>query len=128
MVISPALPAAAADADQAKLNGKWIIESFEYNGAAVERLIGAVREIKDDAYSLTPKSGDPITGAVKALDSTKTPKTIDLEFNGQTRLGIYELDGDTLKLCYNLNQAERPIAFASKPDSGLVLVIHKRAK
>jgi uncharacterized protein (TIGR03067 family) len=118
----------AADADQQKLQGKWAVESFDYNGMPVEVMKAAVREFKDDTYTITPKSGDAINGVVKMLDSTKKPKTIDLEVNGRTLKGIYEIEGDTLKLCYNLTNPERPTELASKPDSGVVLVVHKRAK
>jgi uncharacterized protein (TIGR03067 family) len=128
LVLCCGRPVVAADADHAKLQGKWLVESFNYNGAQVERMVGAVRDIKDSGYTLVPKAGDTINGVVKGLDSSKKPKTIDLEFNGQTLLGIYEFEGDTFKLCYNLNQPERPTEFASKPDTGLVLVIHKRSK
>ena len=120
--------ALAADADQPKLQGKWLVESFEYNGNPVEMMKGAVREFTGDKYTLTPKSGDAISGEVKEIDSNKKPKTIDLQINDRTLKGIYELEGDTLKLCYNLNEPERPTEFASKPDTGLVLVVHKRVK
>ena len=115
------------ETDQAKLAGKWTVETFEYNGNAVERLKDAIREFKDGKYSLTLKMGDEIEGSLK-LDSTKTPKQIDLDVNGRTLKGIYELDGDTLKMSYNLGAEERPTEFVSKPDTGLVLVIHKRKK
>lgn len=117
----------AADADQQPLQGKWVVESFEYNGAPIELMKGAVREFSDDKYTLTPKSGDAINGVAK-LDSTKKPKEIDLEVNGRTLKGIYELDGDSLKMSYTLNGDERPSELVSKPDSGVVLVIHKRVK
>lgn len=120
--------AAAADPDQPKLQGKWAVESFHYNGNVVERMNGAIREFTDDKYTLTPKEGDAISGTLKALDSTKKPTQIDLDVNSQTLKGIYELDGDTLKLCYNLITRDRPTEFASKPDTGLVLVVHKRVK
>ena len=71
--------------------------------------------------------GDAINGVVK-LDSTKNPKEIDLEVNGRTLKGIYVLDGDALRMSYTLNGDERPAELASKPDSGVVLVVHKRAK
>lgn len=115
------------DGDQGKLAGKWTVETFEYNGSDVERLKDAIREFKDGKYSLTLKMGDAIEGSLK-LDSTKTPKQIDLDVNGRTLKGIYELDGDTLKMSYNLGAEERPTEFVSKPDTGLVLVIHKRKK
>ena len=119
--------ARAADADQAKLEGKWKIESFEFNGMPVEALKNAVREFKDAKYTLTPASGEVFNGAVK-LDSTKKPKEIDLVINERTLKGIYELEGDTLKISYVLEGDERPKELASKPDSRTVLVVHKREK
>jgi uncharacterized protein (TIGR03067 family) len=119
--------AQAADADLQPLQGKWTVESFDYNGNPVDVMQGAVREFKEEKYTLSPKVGDAIGGIVK-LDSTKNPKEIDLEINGRTLKGIYALDGDSLRMCYTLNGAERPTELVSKPDSGVVLVVHKRAK
>jgi uncharacterized protein (TIGR03067 family) len=119
--------ARGADADLPRLQGKWVVESFDYNGNPVEVMQGAVREFKDEKYTLSPKVGDAINGIAK-LDSSKNPKQIDLEINGRTLKGIYEVDGDTLRMCYTLNGAERPTELVSKPDSGVVLVAHKRAK
>jgi uncharacterized protein (TIGR03067 family) len=119
--------ALAADPDLQGLQGKWIVESFDYNGSPVELMKDAVREFKDDKYTLTPNSGEPINGIAK-LDSTKKPKEIDLEINGRTLKGIYELDGDSLKMSYTLNGDERPKELVSKPETGVVLVVHRRAK
>lgn len=118
-------PLLAADPDQEKLQGKWTVESFDYDGAAVESMLSAVREFKDDKYTLTQKSGDVIQGVIK-LDSTKTPKLIDLEFNGQTAKGIYVLDGDKLRMCYRLGDGPRPTEFASAAGSMTVLAVHKK--
>jgi uncharacterized protein (TIGR03067 family) len=119
--------ALAADPDLPAFQGKWTVESFEYNGTPVEIMKEGTREIKEDKYTLTPKSGEAINGVIK-LDSSKKPKQIDLEVNGRTLKGIYEIDGDALKLAYTLNGDERPTELVSKPDTGVVLVIHKRAK
>jgi uncharacterized protein (TIGR03067 family) len=119
--------ARAADADLQALQGKWIVESFDYNGNPVDVMQGDVREFKEEKYTLAPKVGDAISGTAK-VDSAKNPKEIDLEINGRTLKGIYALDGDSLRMCYTLNGAERPIELVSKPDSGIVLVVHKRAK
>jgi uncharacterized protein (TIGR03067 family) len=127
LVLSRPLDALAEDADQQKLQGKWNVESFEYNGAPVDTMKGAVREFKGDKYTLTPVSGDTFSGTVK-LDSAQKPKQIDLELPDRTLKGIYEIDGDTLKISYRLAGDERPTEFASKPDSGIVLAVHKRAK
>jgi uncharacterized protein (TIGR03067 family) len=67
------------------------------------------------------------------LDPSKKPKAIDIVFpaapgdkKGQTVLGIYELDGDTLKLCYDPDGAKRPAEFKSMAGSKLILVVFKK--
>ena len=127
LLLIPFGPARGAEGVQAALQGKWIVESFQYNGGPGEMMKEAVREFKDNKYTLTPKAGDVIEGTIK-LDPSQEPKTIDLEINGRTLKGIYEVDGDMLKMSYTLNDGERPTDFASKPDSGQILVTHKRAK
>ena len=58
-----------------------------------------------------------------SIDPSKKPKTIDVKFRegpekGNTSLGIYELDGDDLKLCLSVTTKERPTEFSAKPKSG----------
>jgi uncharacterized protein (TIGR03067 family) len=67
------------------------------------------------------------------LDPARTPKTIDLsvgveDFRPRTWLGIYKLDGDTLKICIvpPEREPERPTAFETKPGSKLLLWQFKR--
>jgi len=118
---------AVADSDLEKLQGKWTIESFLYNGNPVEMMKEGTRHFKEEKYMLVPKSGDGIEGTFK-IDPEKKPKEIDLTVNGRILKGIYELDGDNLKLSYSLTGGERPTEFESKPDSGTTLIVHKRAK
>ena len=68
------------------------------------------------------------------VDATKSPKHLDITPDkpnqGETTLGIYALTGDELKVClrYDRNQGGRPTEFSTKADSGLVLMVFKRAK
>lgn len=61
------------------------------------------------------------------LDSTKQPETIDARllggrWKGKTCLGIYELEGDTLRLCLMDNPSTpRPGTFSSKDGSLITL-------
>ena len=41
---------------------------------------------------------------------------------------IYELDGDTFKLCYAAPGEERPKEFSAKGANGITLAVWKRAK
>jgi hypothetical protein len=42
--------------------------------------------------------------------------------------GIYEIDGDTLRICVAKKGKERPKTFESKEGSGHVLTVMKRVK
>ena len=96
---------------------------------------------QDDAFARTIRwtiAGDTIAvtdqriqeeaqGAIK-VDDTKRPKTFDAggKEGGGTFAwsGIYDLEGDTLKVCYvltNVGDAERPKEFKAKPASLLIL-------
>ena len=65
----------------------------------------------------------------------KKSATIDFrntagEMKGKTWLGIYELDGDTLRICDNADDVAggRPAAFVSSAGSDQVLISFKRVK
>src|SRR5262249_53586157 len=67
------------------------------------------------------------------LDSTQSPKSIDMEKTiGAMRagfLGIYEVDGDSLKVCFNMSGFRgRPKEFKSPRDSEILFLTLKRAK
>jgi uncharacterized protein (TIGR03067 family) len=67
------------------------------------------------------------------LDPLANPKTIDLDFQAQhpagTRHGIYELNENTWTLCFSATSGgPRPGAFASPPDSGLILLKCQRGR
>ena len=47
---------------------------------------------------------------------------------GNTSLGIYQLEGDDLKLCLTITAKDRPAEFAAKPKSGLGIEVLKREK
>ena len=47
---------------------------------------------------LTTQHKDRKTEAALKLDANKTPKEIDLDMDGSVGKGIYQLDGDSLKI------------------------------
>lgn len=122
--------ATADDKDLDKLKGKWTVLSVERDGKELENFKDGTREIDSDKYTLTPKSGAKHSGTFK-VDSGKKPKTMDMvpdggQYKGKTLQGIYEIDGDTLKICFAEPGKDRPTEFTSK--GGQVLAVHKRAK
>jgi len=66
------------------------------------------------------------------IDAAKSPKQLDIQppKEKQPILAIYDLKGDQLQLClrHGGSSGGRPTEFASKPDSGLVLLVFKRSK
>lgn len=67
------------------------------------------------------------------FDETRSPKTFDLVFTngpeaGNESLGIYELDGDTWRICLGLAGKPRPRELVSRPGAGHALQTLKRDK
>jgi uncharacterized protein (TIGR03067 family) len=103
-----------------KWQGSWTTTA-EYNGEKSPDKF--ITSIKDDKF--TVKLGDKIidSGTFK-LGVDKKLKTIDATSDfgpnkGNILLGIYEMDGDTIKVCFA--EKERPKEFSAKKDSGQVL-------
>ena len=78
-------------------------------------------EVKGKRFTSTGM-GAVYKGALE-LDASKTPGHINMKFDagpekGNTNLGIYELDGDTWKICLATRGSVRPSSFASSPGAG----------
>jgi uncharacterized protein (TIGR03067 family) len=119
-----------ARGDHEKLQGTWKVASAEDSGRkapdeAVKNLKLVITKDK-----ITYEFGGKTTKWSFKLDATKKPKWIDLTEGDRTTLGIYELEGDNLKICLpEGRKGERSMAFESKPDSvNDILIILKREK
>jgi hypothetical protein len=60
------------------------------------------------------------------LNPSTWPKSIDLTEDGHTIRGIYDLQGDTLRICSSETTDIRPTAFDSQPDSNDLVITMKR--
>jgi uncharacterized protein (TIGR03067 family) len=115
--------------DAERLQGTWTVESAEKQ--APEKIKGLRAVVKGDSFCFRVGDKDLETAIIK-LDPTKMPKTIDFQpaTPGKTEkrpsLGIYELKGNTLKLCWRKEGAERPTEFAAKADDDVMLMTLKR--
>src|SRR6202008_2499266 len=110
----------------------WTIESSEFAGQKLpaDQLKNFVVIYEGDKH--TVKHGDQVfqVGTQK-IDPSKSPKTIDVTMTegpskGVVMLGIYEFDGDTLKVCFDPQGKKRPTEFKSEAGSQNFLNVHKR--
>lgn len=123
-----------AQADLKKLQGTWDRVLMEHEGEELpaEDNKGWTAVYEDDVVTL--KTGaDVYRRGIITLDPTKKPKSINTwdlggPYADQTVPGIYELDGDVLKLCFARPGAERPKEFTSKRGNGFLYCVYKRQK
>jgi uncharacterized protein (TIGR03067 family) len=122
------------DAKTDTFDGTWLPSSAELGGKQLpEQFCKSMKlVIKDDKYTVTVEKEATDEGTVKLMPSA-TPKAMDITGTkgpnkGKTILAIYELKGDTLRVCYDLSGKKRPTEFKTKEGSPLFLVEYKRKK
>lgn len=116
------------------LQGTWTVTAAEQDGDALDRIVGGVMHIKDNNFHIKTKSGTELKGDL-TLDPSKKPKHFTY-FHQEGLLkdkkweGIYEHDGDTLKIVYAEadSEKERPTEFKTLKNSKLLLLELKREK
>jgi uncharacterized protein (TIGR03067 family) len=124
----------AAKQEMTQLEGEWSMLSGEANGQSMpkETVKSGKRFAKDGETTITI-GGQIYFKAKFSIDPTKKPKTIDYIMTegptkGKTHLGIYELDGVTVKFCFAAPGKDRPTEFTAKAGSQSTLSVWKRDK
>lgn len=120
--------------ETARFQGSWNIESSITGGKEIPAadLKGFLVIYEGDKHTL--KFGnDVFQVGTQKIDPSKSPKTIDVTMTegpskGSVLLGIYELDGDTLKVCFDPQGKKRPTEFKSPEGSQYFVNVHKRIK
>jgi uncharacterized protein (TIGR03067 family) len=130
LLLSTSAMAADDDAKKAlkSLEGEWKVVKLVAGGQAVdeEKVKTMTFTIKGD--QLVP-SDNPKDSATISVDPTQKPAAIDVkDTHNDTALGIYSLDGDTLKICLGTTKDERPKEFKSDKDTKAILIELKKAK
>ena len=130
--IAPSFARADDSADEWKaLVGTWKVESATLNGAeSTETFKTLVLTMEEGKYKVA-FGGTSDIGTVK-LDLAKKPKEMTVTGTegtnkDRTHHAIYELDKDTLKICYSLSGGAAPAAFESKAGTMTLLVTYKRS-
>jgi uncharacterized protein (TIGR03067 family) len=123
-----------ARTDLDRLQGAWVLVSMETEGHDV-----AAEDFKDwtavyEQNRITLRAGERVRRrGIVTLDPGRKPKAIntwdqDGPYEDQTVPGIYELEGDTLKLCFARPGQERPKEFTTKSGAAFLVCVYKRQK
>jgi uncharacterized protein (TIGR03067 family) len=138
-VCAPAMAGDACEEAVAKelqaFKGAWRVISKEVDGKKIsEEEIKDVILTSDGSGKFSGRRGDKVfVEATARLDSAKNAKAIDVTYTegekkGKTVPGIYEIDGDTVRVCFSRPGDDRPSEFSAKAGSGRTLVVYKREK
>src|SRR5215831_11770869 len=112
--------------DLDRLQGSWTITAMEVDGQEMtaEMLAETRVTIKSNRFT-SIGMGAAYEGILK-LNVKTSPRQFDLKFDagpekGNTNLGIYELNGDTWRICLATRGRVRPPNFVSTPGSGFAV-------
>ena len=117
--------------DLDRLQGTWTVAALEVDGQAMESPADACIVIQGTRFASTGMGAE--YGGIFGLDGSAKPAHIDMKFDtgpekGNTNLGIYQLKGDSWKLCLATRGTVRPTNFQSIAGSGIALETLVRGK
>ena len=125
---------AAAPPDDAKsVQGIWTPAKADLGGQPMAEAVRKSISLKLDNSKYEVFVGNKPDKGTYTLDSTSKPKSMTITGtegpnHGRTFPAIYELKGDTLRICYDLSGAKRPTEFKSIAGTKLYLVTYNRKK
>jgi len=119
----------STEGDWKTIQGTWIPVAFEVGGVKLpeEAFKDAKLVMTDGQYTYQNDHG------TYKLMAGEKPKGMDVTGiegpnQGKTFPAIYELRGDTLRICYDLAGKTRPTEFATQAGTRQFLASYKRAK
>jgi len=115
-----------------QFEGAWEFLDLEVEGTSMPASALSNSRILMDGDRFRTESPEANYEGIFTIDVEQQPHHIDIEFvegpeAGNWSYGIYELDGDDLKICLGLTGASRPTAFVTAPGTGHALENLKRS-
>ena len=121
------------DGDARAIEGLWRPATAELAGQPMAESVRKIISLKLENGNYEVFVGNEPDHGTYTIDAAAKPKSITVvgtqgPNQGKTFPAIYELQGDTLRICYDLSGAKRPTEFKSVAGTKLYLVTYKRSK
>ncbi len=123
----------SAEGTDEGIEGAWVPTMAEMGGMPFpEDVRKTIRlEVVGDKYTVTV--GPQVDRGTFKLDPAAKPKALDITGvegpnQGKTILAIFEREGETLRVCYDLSGKSRPSEFRTREGTPLFLVSYQREK
>ena len=108
-----------------QLQGKWRVTALEVEGRVVPSAQLAQSSIVIKGTRFTATGPGTLYDGEMTIDATAQPKRLSVAMEKgpelRTNHAIYELNGDTLRICLNVNGNPAPKAFTTKLGDGCAL-------
>jgi uncharacterized protein (TIGR03067 family) len=121
-------------APRCQLEGAWVPIAASVAGSplAVDELRVRYLLLEAGGYSIIDRSNHVVDGGRYLVNEALTPATMDIvgrsgPHAGRTMRAIYELHGDELTVCYDLEGRERPPNMQPQDDQLLLRITYSRA-
>jgi uncharacterized protein (TIGR03067 family) len=134
LAVAASLSTFAADSSDAKaVQGNWKPARAELAGQPLADGLLKTISLKLDNGKYEVFVGEHPDRGTYTLDANTRPGSMTVTGTegpnkGKTFPAIYELNGDTLRICYDLSGAKRPAEFKSTAGTKLYLVTYHRKK
>jgi uncharacterized protein (TIGR03067 family) len=122
----------AAEEDK-KFEGTWQVVTLEIGGNKAQNEAFESMTFTFTGKKYEQKNGDELVEAgTQDLDPAKTPKNMDVnvtdgETKGKKQLAIYEINGDTCKICFAQHDSkDRPTKFETKDTDNMYFELKRK--
>lgn len=116
-----------------KFEGKWQVVTLEIGGNKAQSEAVETMTFTFTGKKYEQKIGDDVVEAgTQDLDPGKTPKFMDVtvtdgETKGKKQLAIYEINGDTCKICFAQHDSkDRPTKFETKDTDNMYFELKRK--
>jgi uncharacterized protein (TIGR03067 family) len=127
------LSAQETSKDQKSLEGNWTPTTVEIGGTKFPAAELKIWKLIISGNTYKVFVDEKTDQGTIAIDAAKKPKTMNITGTdgpnkGKTFLAIYETQGDTLRICYDLSGKGRPTEFKTEKGAPLFLATYQREK